>query len=407
MAVDRNSFLSAIGRTWEPDEPKENLEVVQEDVIDTTGDEAPVTEEPVVGENVEQPSEEVVEGEESVTEDPETPQPVEEEVFSTFYEEEVIDEPESELQPTTVKDKVKYNLKDYLEANNEVVSKYFKFKNLDVESMSSEELLKFKLQSENPSWDTGDVADALRDDYGLGLRKKDIPEDALDDEVEKIKEYNQRIEDKIKRGERLLKADVYKSKQLLKQEQESLELPEVELDVELTADRSKIIEDYNTEIIEQSNKFREEVWTPQVSTEVSKLGGFKQKFDYEVESGDKVVSDVTFKLTPEQKEKLKNHLEHYQPNPSDEKYVKNPETGEVDYTRFVSDKAMELFAPEIIKSYVKQLTSQFKQKFVKEKVVNYSDEPRRVSKEGQPKDRAVSQFEGWRQNYDQKMGKYK
>ena len=327
MAVDRNSFLSAIGRTWEPDEPKENLEVVQEDVID----EAPVTEEPVVEENVEQPSG-VVEGEESVAEDPETPQPVEEEVFSTFYEEDVIEQPEPELQPTTVKDKVKYNLKDYLEANNEVVSKYFKFKNLDVESMSSEELLKFKLQSENPSWDAGDVADALRDDYGLGLRKKDIPEDALDDEIEKIKEYNQRIEDKIKRGERLLKADVYKAKQLLKQEQESLELPEVELDVELTADRSKIIEEYNTEIIEQSNKFREEVWTPQVSTEVSKLGGFKQKFDYEVESGDKVVSDVTFKLTPEQKEKLKNHLEHYQPHPSDEKYVKNPETGEVDYT---------------------------------------------------------------------------
>lgn len=401
--VDRSSFLSAIGKEWGPDNPESTAESVVEEVVEDT---------PEVEDNIEN-GEEVVESAvetsqegNPVVEDTNTLEPVEEEVFSSFYEEEESPQ-EPEPQPTTVKDKVKYNLKDYLEEHNDTVSKYFKFKNLDVDSMSNEELLKFKLQQENPAWDSNDISDALKDDYGIGLKKRDIPEDALDDEIERIKEYNQRIDDKIRRGERLLKADVHKAKQLLKQEQESLELPEVELDVEVTADRSKIIEEYTTELVEQSNKFRQEVWTPAISAEVSKLGGFKQKFDYEVESGDKVVSDVTFKLTPEQKENLKNYLENYQGHPSDDKYVKNPETGEVDYTRLVSDKAMELFAPDIIKSYVKQLTAQFKQKFVKEKVVNYSDEPRRVSKEGQPKDRAVAQFESFRQKYDEKMGKFK
>ena len=75
----------------------------------------------------------------------------------------------------------------------------------------------------------------------------------------------------------------------------------------------------------------------------------------------------------------KTYLETYVAQPSDNKYITNEETGEVDYQRFVNDKALQLFAPNIIKSSVKELTAQFKQKFIKEDIINYSDEPKRKS----------------------------
>src|SRR5690606_41914424 len=107
-------------------------------------------------------------------------------------------------------------------------------------------------------------------------KEKQIPEDALDEEIEKINDYNERIKERIRRGERLMKADVEKSKKLLKEEQSKIELPEVELDVELDASREKVIEQYNQQLMEQNTKFIEEIWKPSITEAVSKVGGFKQ-----------------------------------------------------------------------------------------------------------------------------------
>lgn len=391
---DKSSFLKTVGIDWENEgTPQQEAE--------PTVDEIAEEETPEVG----QPAEEGTHHDDSEL----ALEPVEDEgSFETFYME---DEPEVQLevgQPaeTKVKDKVKYNLKDYIEANGDVVSRYFKFKDLNPDTMSHEELLRFKLQKENPSWDAQDIQDTLKDTYGIGERELEVPEDAFDEERKEIERENREIRERIRRGERLMKSDVYNAKQLLKEEQEKLVLPEVELDVELTADPSSIIEQYNQQIQEQSTKFREEVWNPAIKETVGKIGGFKHKFDFEVEQGSKVASELTFKLTPEQKVKLENYLANYAPHPEDDKYVVNQETGEIDYQRFVTDKAKSLFAEDIIKSHSKQLFAQFKQKFVKENIVNYSDEPRRVSKgDDAPKDFAISQFEKRRAEWEARTGR--
>ena len=393
---DKSAFLAKAGHPLGLSEEQE-MEAIAEDTIE----QPPIQDEQSSVDDVaheeEAPSQEEVEKEDSE----------EQEVFSAFYEEET-PEVEEQIQETKISDKVKYNLKDVIEQHSNEVLEYFKYKNLDVDSMSNEDLIRYKLQQENPTWDASDIEEELKSKYGIGLQERVIDEDGLEEDIERDKEYNQRIREKIKQGQRLLKTDVLLAKQLLKEKKENIKLPEVELDVELTADRSKIIEQYNKEIQEQTTKYREEVWSPQISEAVQKLGGFRQKFELEVESGDKVVSDVTYKLTPNQKAQLQEYLVNYVPHPEDNKYVTNEETGEVDFTRFVNDKAKQLFVDDIIKSSIKEAVAQFKATFIKEKVVNYSDEPRRVSKsDDEPKDFAIAQFERRRSSLEAKFGKYR
>ena len=393
---DKSAFLAKAGHPLGLSEEHE-MEAIADDTIE----QSPIQDEQSSVDDVaheeEAPSQEEVKEEDSE----------EQEVFSAFYEEET-PEVEEQIQEAKISDKVKYNLKDVIEQHSNEVLEYFKYKNLDVDSMSNEDLIRYKLQQENPTWDESDIEEELKSKYGIGLKEREIDEDGFDEDIERDKEYNQRIREKIKQGQRLLKTDVLLAKQLLKEKKENIKLPEVELDVELTADRSKIIEQYNKEIQEQTSKYREEVWSPQISEAVQKLGGFRQKFELEVESGDKVVSDVTYKLTPNQKAQLQEYLVNYVPHPEDNKYVTNEETGEVDFTRFVNDKAKQLFVDDIIKSSIKEAVAQFKATFIKEKVVNYADEPRRVSKsDDEPKDFAIAQFERRRSSLEAKFGKYR
>lgn len=306
----------------------------------------------------------------------------EEENSFTYSFEEQEEEPDTkqELLETKVKDKVKYDLKGYVDNHYDTISNYIKYRDLDVDSMSSEDLIRNKLKLENPSWNATHIEQELQDTYGIGLKKVELPEDEFSDEYRKAQAHNERVEEITRRGERLLISDVSKAKQTLKDERERvLSLPEVELDVELTANPEQILEQYQAKFIEEQNKFKEEVWKPNIETAVNKIGIFKQDIDLGSENGEKVLSELRYKFTDTQKQNLKEYLESYVAQPSDAKYIVNEETGEVDYQRFANDKALQLFAPEIIKSSVKELTAQFKQKFIKEDMVNYSDEPKRKS----------------------------
>lgn len=392
MSKQANSFLQSLS-------PQEVESAVEEQLEEIGGQEV---EEQVVDnsessevEEVKPNTEEAAVGEEDSGE------------YFSFYEDggegEVSNtENETVVEPVKVKDKVKVSLKDYVEQYQGNLNNYFKYKNLDVDNMSSEELVKFKLKQEHPSWSDEDIKDELRDTYGLGLKEKQIPEDALDEEIEKINDYNERIKERIRRGERLMKADVEKSKKLLKEEQSKLELPEVELDVELDASPEKVIEQYNQQLIEQNTKFLEEIWKPSITEAVSKVGGFKQPLEIDVQNGDKVVSELNYKLTSEQKSTLTDYLSSYQSHPSDEQYIVNKETGEIDFQRFVSDKAMSLFAKDIIKASVKEAVAKVKEKLVKEEMINFQEEPRRVSKSGGNKDFAVQTFERFAQRYQKR-----
>lgn len=390
MSKQVNSFL----QSFTPQEVESSVETQLEELGEVPTNHEHQTDEIVEEQEVEK--EEVVNAEEGVTE--------EETEYFSFYEDGGEEQPSSEtvVEPVKVKDKVKVSLKDYVEQHQENLNNYFKYKNLDVDNMSSEELVKFKLKQEHPSWSDEDIKDELRDTYGLGLKEKQIPEDALDEEIEKINDYNERIKERIRRGERLMKADVEKSKKLLKEEQSKLELPEVELDVELDASPEKVIEQYNQQLIEQNTKFIEEVWKPNITEAVSKVGGFKQPLEIDVQNGDKVVSELNYKLTTEQKSTLTDYLSSYQSHPSDEQYVVNKETGEIDFQRFVSDKAMSLFAKDIIKASVKEAVAKVKEKLVKEEMINFQEEPRRVAKTGSNKDFAVQTFERFAQRYQRR-----
>lgn len=390
MSKQVNSFL----QSFTPQE----VESAVEEQLEEIGDSQIANREQEFEEEVEK--QQTVENEESV----EVVTNEEETEYFSFYEDGGEEQPSSEtvVEPVKVKDKVKVSLKDYVEQYQENLNNYFKYKNLDVDNMSSEELVKFKLKQEHPSWSEEDIKDELRDTYGLGLKEKQIPEDALDEEIEKINDYNERIKERIRRGERLMKADVEKSKKLLKEEQSKLELPEIELDVELDASPEKVIEQYNQQLIEQNTKFIEEVWKPNITEAVSKVGGFKQPLEIDVQNGDKVVSELNYKLTSEQKSTLTDYLSSYQSHPSDEQYIVNKETGEIDFQRFVSDKAMSLFAKDIIKASVKEAVAKVKEKLVKEEMINFQEEPRRVAKTGSNKDFAVQTFERFAQRYQKR-----
>lgn len=354
-----NSFLDKIGYFGDED---------SEPVIE------PIQEEQQL-ETVDEVVEPLGEQQETVKQEEES-----EEVSFTFEEE--VEEPKSNptLPETKVKDKVKYDLKSYVDNNYDSLSKYIKYRDLDVDSMSNEDLLRNKLKLENPSWNSSHIEQELQDTYGIGLKKVDLPEDEFSSEYAKALAHNERVDEVIRRGERLLLSDVSKAKQTLREERERvLSLPEVELDVELTANPDQIIEQYQAQAIEQQQKYLEEVWKPNIETAVNKIGTFKQNIDLGSENGEKVLSELKYKFTDAQKQNLKEYLESYVAQPSDAKYIINEETGEVDYQRFANDKALQLFAPEIIKSSVKELTAQFKQKFIKEEIVNYSDEPKRKS----------------------------
>lgn len=351
-----NSFLDKIGYFGDDDSSEHVIEPIQEEQQQLE------TEEPVQEQG-------------TVTQEEES-----EEVSFTFEEE--VEEPKSNpiLPETKVKDKVKYDLKSYVDNNYDTLSKYIKYRDLDVDSMSNEDLLRNKLKLENPSWNSSHIEQELQDTYGIGLKKVDLPEDEFSPEYAKALAHNERVDEIIRRGERLLLSDVSKAKQTLMEERERvLSLPEVELDVELTANPDQIIEQYQAQAIEQQQKYLEEVWKPNIETAVNKIGTFKQNIDLGSENGEKVLSELKYKFTDAQKQSLKEYLESYVAQPSDAKYIINEETGEVDYQRFANDKALQLFAPEIIKSSVKELTAQFKQKFIKEEIVNYSDEPKRKS----------------------------
>lgn len=396
MSKQVNSFL----QSFTPQE----VESAVEEQLEEMGDSQIANREQEVEEEVEK--QQTAENEESVevVTNEEVDKNEEETEYFSFYEDGSEEQPSSEtvVEPVKVKDKVKVSLKDYVEQYQENLNNYFKYKNLDVDNMSSEELVKFKLKQEHPSWSDEDIKDELRDTYGLGLKEKQIPEDALDEEIEKINDYNERIKERIRRGERLMKADVEKSKKLLKEEQSKLELPEIELDVELDASPEKVIEQYNQQLIEQNTKFIEEVWKPSITEAVSKVGGFKQPLEIDVQNGDKVVSELNYKLTPEQKSTLTDYLSSYQSHPSDEQYIVNKETGEIDFQRFVSDKAMSLFAKDIIKASVKEAVAKVKEKLVKEEMINFQEEPRRVAKTGSNKDFAVQTFERFAQRYQKR-----
>lgn len=274
-----------------------------------------------------------------------------------------------------ITDKVKYNLSDYVNQYESDLSKYFKLKNLDVDSMKDEDLVRYKLRKEHPNWTSEDIEDELSHTYGVGLKLKEINyEDLTDDEISKLESYNENIERNIKRGNRLLKSESAGIKDDLIKEKESLQLPEVELDVTLGTNPKDIVERFVQEEQEKNNKYIEEVWKPSINEAVSKVGGFRQSVKIQVSSDVEVDQELTYKLTEKEKQRLTEYMVSYVGHPEDEKFI-NKETEEVDYKGLVSQKAKELFVDSIIQAGIREGIARFKEEYIKNHQINYSDDP--------------------------------
>ena len=391
-----NSFYDAIGLPPIDGEGTKPTEPIQENHIETNQNEEIVATEESTNEEV---VNEVVPQEDL---DKDT-------FFSTtiFNDEDELGNQEQvetqEAEPTIVKDKVKYDLKDYVTSNEEILEKYFKYKNLKAEEMSPEQLLEFKLQKENPSWTKEDIQEELQYQYGIGLKKKPMTDDMSFEEEERVKAYNERVDEQIRNGSRKLKSEADKARQMLTEELNSLEFPQVELDVELQANPTKIIEEYQAKAQAEAQEFREKVWSPSVAEAVNKIGGFRNQYNLNVSKDNKEVVETVYKLTPEQKSTLKDYLDNYVSHPSDDKYL--DEKGNIDFQRLVSDKAEQLFYKDIIKAQTTELINKFKAKFLKEDVVNFQDEPRRVSTPTQPKSTFLSYLEEVKAENEQRYGR--
>lgn len=307
----------------------------------------------------------------------------EEEYFAPLYEEEELEDSnqqtqqlEEEIIPQT--ERLTYSASEYLQQNRDKVREYLEVSSLDINNISEVELIKLKMKREKPYFTQEDIEDELYEQYGIGLKLKTIPEDAFDEERERLQRENEEIAKRIRRGERALKDEAIKAKNYFSQLQESIELPEIAFDVDRTkfSDPELVINSFIEQETEKANKFKEEVWIPQITDNILKFTGFKAKVEVDSTNGEKVFSEFNYKLTDKQKQILQEELSEYVASPRDQKYV-NKETGEVDMPRFIQDKAKQLFADDIIKQSTKEAIAKFKESFVKNDLTNYQDEPRK------------------------------
>lgn len=289
-------------------------------------------------------------------------------IDSTEEEQQLTDNQEEEIRKEIAKSKVNVNVEDYINENSSKLEKYFKYKNLDVDSLQPEQIVAEGLRSKYPTWTEADIQDELRSKYGIGLKEIQITDDMSVEEEEEAKRHNKRVADKLREGERHLKADAFSFKKDLVDLKNSIELPEFETEVEVEYEASgSSIEQHQ----EQVNKWYEETWRPSYKETLTKVQGVRKKVKVNIDEGVDETLELSYKFTDEQKKVLDEYLHSYIPNPSDDKYLQ--EDGSINFDALVQEKAVSLFTNEIISSMVKEGIDKVKGDFVKNRLVNYDD----------------------------------
>lgn len=289
-------------------------------------------------------------------------------MFTDTSEEEEETEEVIEGQQAVRKSSVKLSLDDYIKSNEDSLKAYFKYKDLDLDSLTEEQVLYEGLKKKNPYWSAQDIKDELADEYGIGLTLKEVTEDMTEEEEAEVKRYNEFVSEKIRRGQRRLKADALNYKKELQDLKESIVLPELETEIEVNLDASeKTIE----QVTKEYEEWRGSVWIPEVEKSVSKVKGIRKVVKVNMDEG--VTEDLTlsYALTDSQKKELQEYMNNYVDQPSDMKFVNDK--GEVDYDSLVQEKAVHLFSNHIISSMVKEGIAKLKGEFVKKRLVNYED----------------------------------
>lgn len=317
--------------------------------------------EPVVEETPVEPTEDVP------AEPSDESNPTEEPVVAS---EPVVEETPAEPNPEPYKAKVEY--KDWLDQHKEDIKRYIDETSTDYSQLSPEELVKQKLQRDNPDWTPEEISDELKDRYGIGLTKKEINEDEMTDaEIAEVKRYNEEVDRLLSKGSRTLKAEAKDALEFLNKQKEELSLPELEWDAPKPEeiDYNKLNED----LIRMNTEYREKEVLPKFKEAVSGFESVKASVEYD-DNGNKVVLDVNYKLSEAEKEKLADYLSGYAGNEKDaERYIVN---GEVQYSKIVADEAARLLQANLLKTVAKEAAAKARAEFVKNELVNYDETPR-------------------------------
>lgn len=254
---------------------------------------------------------------------------------------------EAKEQAAATKKEIDY--KSWLETNEETLRQYLNEKNTDYKALPPVELVRRRIQAENPEFTSDDVASELEDKYGVGLTLIEIDEDVmLPEELAEAKRQNRATEKEIAKGLRALKSDSAKAVEFFEHNKQSLSLPKFEIDEVLPAKEEPVsLETYQEQLITQAEEQREKEWIPQIKQVVDPLEALTEQVEYE-DNGNKVVLDVTYKLSKEEKDQIQEDLNEYITSARDGKYV--DAQGNADVQRFVEDKAKELHFKKLLKT---------------------------------------------------------
>jgi len=291
----------------------------------------------------------------------------------------------AESQPT--KKEIDYS--SFLTENEKTLREYLNEKNTDYKALPALELVKRKISAENPEFDSEDVTHELEDKYGIGLSLIEIDEDVMEpEEVAAAKRENKLIEKEIAKGARALKKDSAQAAEYFEQQKQSLTLPKFEVEEETVQQENFSPEKYQEDLVEQAIKNKEEYWIPQLKQVIDPLESLTEQVEYE-DNGNKVVLNVDYKLSKEEKSEIQEELNEYIASARDSKYV--DAQGNPDLQRFVQDKAKEIHFKKLLKTVAKEAAATARKEFVKNDLLNFDDgtKQRQMPDNDEPFDRGL------------------
>jgi hypothetical protein len=274
--------------------------------------------------------------------------------------------------------KIKVSFKEEFESKEQEIYNYLKEKNTDYSSLKPEELVTLKFKQDNPEFSEEDIREELADKYGIGLQKKQIdPELMTEDEIEQATLYNKQVE-KLQRN---LKKEAKVAEKYFNEYKESLQLPDLELEVEAKAEKPVLNEEeyiaqYNEQITQQIQKEKEEVWIPEVKKVLDGVESIKKTVEFD-DNGNKVVIEVDYKLTAEEKQQSLKFLSDHIVTPYDINTY-------ADVQGLVQGKMAEMNYDKLLKIAIKDAYIKGRTDYVKDKVINYDDRPKSVAATYEP-----------------------
>lgn len=259
---------------------EENKETTQETIEDFNIWDSPSSFEPQIQENpVEQNTEVVAE---TIQEEiPETTN-----VTDPVIQEKIVEVEKIVEKPLEFKDDYSKSLYEAIsQGNEEAAYNYLQEKFRDYNSMSDIDVIKTKLQRDNPTWTQRDIDVEIRSKYGKNFDLKDLSE--IDPDINP-REYEEavRFNEDIEKRETLLQRDARDSRVFLNESKKSIELPQIK-----SEPVAEPVKQFTEEEIIALNK----AWEQRVESELPKLS------DLSFKVGDE---EVKYLATNEEKAEL-------------------------------------------------------------------------------------------------------